>query len=120
MSSNATDNVIIPEDLERMCAMVSYVDPESRNLFPPDEVADIVNSGSREIEDVQYLQEWMTNRELLWDKAEQVLEALGEFAEGDVPEWILKPWAIPLGSRWGSGLVNAVAEAQTWLAEKST
>lgn len=120
MAGNTVNNVEIPEDLRRMCGMVAFVDPESEDLFPPEDIALIVNTQSSEIEDIQYLSEWLKNRDGLWERSQGILAALPGSGHGDVPEWVLEPWAIPLGSQWGRGLLKAITEAEAWLAEKST
>lgn len=120
MSENDVSELVIPDDLVEMCRLYQFCDPESQDLFPPEVVVRAVTSDSPEAAEALFLQEWLENRQMLWDRAGAILEALEGNLEGDVPGWILEPWALALRSRWGSGLSKGIVEAQKWIDEKST
>lgn len=120
MTESHANSITIPDDLREMCKMYAFSDPDVADLFPPEVVVRVVTADSPELAELQFLEEWLSNREMLWDRAEAILEALEGNVEGDLPPWIVQPWALTLGSRWGSGLAKAISGAEKWLAETST
>ena len=118
MSEDVNTDFDVPEDLFAMCHVAKVADDEVADIMPPPEVVTIVMNDNRELADEQYLTEWLTNRERLWAKAEEIYEILPEPDPNNLPVWMTQPWALPIQSRWGAGLSHAITAAEEWLANQ--
>ena len=118
MGEDVNTDFDVPEDLFAMCHVAKVADDEVADIMPPPEVVTIVMNDNRELADEQYLTEWLTNRERLWAKAEEIYEILPEPDPNNLPLWMTQTWALPIQSRWGAGLSHAIAAAEEWLANQ--
>lgn len=110
-----TDVNTFPDELVTMCAVAVHADPDVADLMPPDEIVQCVLAPEPSDAQMVYYQEWMANRERIWERHETLIERLPE-AEGDgLPGWVAEKWAFALHSRWGAGLADAVRRGEEWL-----
>jgi len=115
MSDESMSTIDIPDGLRQICALAELVDPESEDLFPPPVVSKIVNADALEEANVQFLQEWLKNRQMLWDRRDALLERLPVGTKDDIPLWMVQPFALTLTSMWGTGLAKAIKDCEAWL-----
>lgn len=122
MSDDSMSTIDIPEELRHLCALAELADEESYDLFPPPVVSRILNESALLLEEanVQFLAEWLENRQMLWDRRDALLERLPVGTKDDIPLWMVQPFALTLTSTWGTGLAKAIKDCEAWLKSQST
>ena len=118
MEENVNTFFEVPEELLAMCYVAKVADDEVADIMPPPDIAEIVRNPDRIEADQKYLNEWLANRERLWEKAEELYAQLPEPEPNNLPLWMTEKWALPIQSRWGAGLSGAIMAAEEWLANQ--
>ena len=108
-------NTLIPEELKKLCAMIDMVDDDARDLWPPELICRIVNSGDRDEANLIYLDEWLDNRKLLHERLDALIDELPSGDPSNIPLWRAEPFALALSFPWGSGLAKAISDCEAWL-----
>jgi hypothetical protein len=118
MDENVNTILGVPEELMSLCQIAAVADDEVADIMPPLDIAQIVLTPDRIEADQKYLDEWLANRERLWEKAEELYAQLPEPEPNNLPLWMTEKWALPIQSRWGAGLSGAIMAAEEWLANQ--
>ena len=118
MDENVNTILGVPEELMSLCQIAAVADDEVADIIPPLDIAQIVLTPDRIEADQKYLDEWLANRERLWEKAEELYAQLPEPEPNNLPLWMTEKWALPIQSRWGAGLSGAIMAAEEWLANQ--
>jgi hypothetical protein len=124
---------VIPADIQNLIVSLwneKYPDEESKKLLPPQFVRDMVLTekgitAPRGAAQQELTRDWLAKQKVAQDEAMKIQESLQktepmteELArQGQLPAWVVKPWAVTLMFQWSSELPDAVIKAQEYLDE---